>query len=722
MRSPNYMNKSSMRGIFLSTTLLFSITLATIPAIVYAEEIKVTSFALEETTIIEVTNDSNEEVNTFRIWLGSGFSFESFKTEKDWMGEKTPQGVIIFTTSETINPGESVKFGVKTDKEKPGINWKALDKEDKQMDTGKVLPEELSDVIQDNKPKPDQNTGNTDKSMSAESFFRIIPEKPNVGSSIRVTGDNFGTSQEFDFYIDSKKIGSFETDENGHFMTTMKIPDDQKADRVDFKVKDKEGEEKKISLRIVEIENRIPDSDIVKLTIEGIPEVVHRGDVLEIFGTGQPNSAITVEITAPKGGVINARTAEIDSKGNWKLDKPIIVVLDAALGKYSATVTDGRENVLKHWTVESDKVIIMAPTSLKFEPGETMKFNGTALPNKSIELAIEDPLGKEIFSDIVQTDNSGFVEFEFPTSQSTTEGTYTLIATQEKEIEFIFAGLGELPSIPVNLEFDKLNYDSGETAVISLTGTGSDVVSLLFVNPGDKPIGEAISITLQPDGRGTYSLDLTGYSSGVYTAVISKGSTQNSEFFAIGLRTDSDNIDINTTKLDYLPGDSVLILGKTTDENVLLTVTLINPEGKEIRIKETFSDENKKISEDTFRIPSDGISGTWIINAKSGAIFDNVEIEVLATLSEGMQITVEEGANIPGSGQIITIKVIGAKQTVGIEITSADNEIIETLSFPASAQGEINLPWIIPKNTEPGTYTVRASDAFDSAETTYELQ
>jgi len=98
------MNKSSTRGIFLSITLLFSIILIAIPLNVYAEEINVKSFAFEETTIIEVTNDSDVEVNTFRIWLGSDFNFKSFKTEKGWIGEKNPQGVIIFTSSETIKP------------------------------------------------------------------------------------------------------------------------------------------------------------------------------------------------------------------------------------------------------------------------------------------------------------------------------------------------------------------------------------------------------------------------------------------------------------------------------------------------------------------------------------------------------------------------------------------------------------------------------------------
>ena len=148
MTNSNYMNKSSVRGIFLSIILLFSLVIILIPSNTYAEEIDVKSVALEETTIIELTNNSNKEVNTLRIWLGSDFNFKSFKTEKGWMGEKTPQGVIIFTSSESIKPGESVKFGIKSDKAKPGINWKALDNENKQMSIGKVLPKEISKVVQ----------------------------------------------------------------------------------------------------------------------------------------------------------------------------------------------------------------------------------------------------------------------------------------------------------------------------------------------------------------------------------------------------------------------------------------------------------------------------------------------------------------------------------------------------------------------------------------------
>jgi len=227
-----------------------------IPSNVYADEVSVTSVALEETSLLELTNNSNEDIKTLRIWLGSDFNFKSFKTEKGWTGEKNSQGVIIFTSSDSIKPGESVKFGVKTDKPNPGINWKVLDKKDTQIKTGITISKELPPIVKN--PDSTQVTENTGESMTTESAFRIIPEKPNVGSTIRVTGDNFGASQEFDFYIDTQKIGSFDTDTNGHFITTMKIPDNQKADRVDFKVKDKEGQERKLSLRIGDVENRIP--------------------------------------------------------------------------------------------------------------------------------------------------------------------------------------------------------------------------------------------------------------------------------------------------------------------------------------------------------------------------------------------------------------------------------------------------------------------------------
>jgi len=708
-------SNSSLRGIFLSLVLIFALSVISITMNAYAEdEIGVKSFAFEKGTIIEFTNEGKEDVFSFRIWLGSDYSFESFKTEKGWLGEKTPVGVIIFTPAESVKQGESVKFGVKTNESKPGINWKALDKKGEQIEIGKSIAKDWADNV-----LIPSNTGS--KGILENSFFRIIPDKPNAGGFIRVTGDNFGSSQQFEFFIDTKKLGFFDTDKTGHFMTTFQIPENQKAERVDFLVKDKSGDEETISLRIGSEGTKIPASEIVKLTIKGIPEVMYRGDFLEISGTAQPGSAITASVTNSDNEVINTRTAEVDAKGNWQLSEPIIVPLDTPFGRYSVEITDGREIILRTWVVESSKVIVIAPTNLKFIPGETMRYNGTALPNQPIELILEDPLGNEKISDIFNVTSSGIVEFEYRTTASLDlEGTWTLIATQGKHTEFIYAGLGVLPSIPINLEFNKLNYKSTEEAIITLIGKPSEVVSLLIIDPSDKPKGEAISITLEPDGRASYTLDLNGFSSGIYSAIVSKGNAKSTETFTVGLQTGSGEISLVTTKFNYDPGEAILILGDTKP-NILLTLTLIDPDENEVKVKETFSDKNGKITEGSFRIPSEAKPGIWKINAKSGSNFDVIEIEVTRISIEGMVITVEEGEQIPGVGKTITVKVLGAKQTVNIEIISEKGDIIE-LSFVASAEGKIIIPWIIPPEIEPGTYTFKATDSFNTAETTFELK
>ena len=124
------------KGIILSTFVLFSVLLIFIPTNVYGNEIDITNIGLEETTIITLKNNSDEDVNSLRIWLQEDFNFESFKTENGWVGEKNQAGVIIFTSSEMIKIGESVKFGIKTDKVNPVINWKVVNEKDEVIEKG----------------------------------------------------------------------------------------------------------------------------------------------------------------------------------------------------------------------------------------------------------------------------------------------------------------------------------------------------------------------------------------------------------------------------------------------------------------------------------------------------------------------------------------------------------------------------------------------------------
>ena len=73
---------------------------------------------------------------------------------------------------------------------------------------------------------------------------------------------------------------------------------------------------------------------------------------------------------------------------------------------------------------------------------------------------------------------------------------------------------------------------------------------------------------------------------------------------------------------------------------------MTDPDGNVIKSEETFSDKNGKISESSFRIPSEATPGMWNINVKSGSNFANVEIDVLSVTTEGMVISTSEGPEV----------------------------------------------------------------------------
>lgn len=707
----------SNKGIILTLILIASIfTIIDIPELL-AQEASVTakSIGFEETTIIEFQNkDKGADIDTFRIWLGNDFNFKSFKTERGWTGEKTSQGIIIFSTSSPLQSGEIVKFGVKTDKPKPGINWKALTNNDQQVAVGKTLVSETTSSV-----NQESNASVDGAGVFKESTFRLIPEKPSIGSSIRVTGDNFGANQKLDFYIGTKKIESFETDDNGHFIFTSEIPENQNADRVDFKIKDSKGNEKSISLRIGEEADRMTSSEKVPLTIKPTPPVVYRGDIVEVTGTGLPGSTITGNTKNASGEITTTIAIDVDLDGKWSYTA--LIPIDAPFGTYTAEITDGTQVLKRTWTVESSKIIEIIPTKLKFEPGETITFNGTARPNVELEILVEDPQGTEFYSQIINVGSSGKIDIQFNTIGSDPEGTYVLFATQGEDTDIILVGLGELPEEKLVAKSDKLNYSPGETLLLEIQGPASSTISLLIVDPSDKN-KFTDTVILGPDGQKNYELDLTGYASGVYTAVITRGNSQTSDVFSVGLQTGSGEIKASTTKDSYQPGESILVLGESS-KNILLTLELRNPEGEVVKVKETFTNKNGVFSEESFRIPLDAKIGTWTIHAQSGPNFDDVEITVQGDTEEGLTVFVNE-IKILSTGKIIEIQGYGAaiSQNVVISIFDETDNVVGKLTARTTGIGEFIVPWGIPSDLPPGTYLIKAVDPTDEAETTFVLK
>lgn len=699
----------SARGVFLSIILIFSVAVLTEA---YGDEKLVTakSIGFEETTIIEFHNsiENSNEIDTIRMWLGSDIEFKSFKTEQGWTGQKTPQGVIVFTASTPVQPGEIVKFGLKTDKSNPGINWKALYDTDKEIEIGKTLVSESTSI------EPKKITAKKGIGVLDDSSFRLVPEKPNIGSSMRVTGNNFGSNQVLEFYIGNDKIETFETDSNGYFMFTSSVPENIKAERVDFKIIDSEGNEKTISLRIGEEQDRMASAENIPLTISATPPIVSRGDLINVSGTGLPGSTVTATVSDESGKVLTTIAVDVGLDGNWEYQT--LIPIDEPFGKHTAEITDGTTNLLRSWTVASSKIIEIIPISLKFEPGETIIFNGTAKPSQELEIVLEDPQGNEFYSEILNVDSTGTIYLEIDTIPSSPEGTYVLFASQGEDTDIALVGLGELPEEKLVAKPDKLNYSAGDILVLDIQGPPSATISLLIVDPADKD-KFSDTVILAPDGQANYELDLSGYSSGVYTAVITRGNAQTSDIFSVGLQTGSGEINVRTTKDTYQPGESILALGDSA-ANILLTAELLDNNGVIVKTKETFTNKDGVFSVSSFRIPTNAEPGVWTIHVRSGQNFDDAKITVVGDTEEGMVLLIDSVKPSPG-GDIVTIRGYGAAVSQQVIITifdESDDEIIE-LSIFSTGTGEFSTIWLVSNDIPPGTYTVKAVDALDDAET-----
>ena len=226
----------------------------------YAEEaITVKSTSLDNSSILELKNNrgNNFNIDSVRIWLGQDNSFKSFKTENGWTGKFEVGGkVLVFSPQDSVKPGESVKFGLKTNTENPIINWKALDNNGQVLQTAAVLTKQsdTDKTIEINQP--------TIIAINDNSVFRFIPERPSIGSDFRIIGENFIPNQNIEFYVGDQMIKLIKIDGDGKFISTATIPSDNTSDRTEFILVDSGGTEKKISLRLVDIDNREISQDV----------------------------------------------------------------------------------------------------------------------------------------------------------------------------------------------------------------------------------------------------------------------------------------------------------------------------------------------------------------------------------------------------------------------------------------------------------------------------
>ena len=679
----------------------------------FADEVIAISTGFEDSTILELKNSRGNtvEIDTVRIWLSGDNEFKSFKTEEGWMGKNTPQGVIVFTSQNEVAPGQSVKFGIKTIENNPVINWKALDSK------GEIISSASTTVTKsegsENRPELNEPKIVT---IKENSNFRFIPEKPASGSDFRVVGEDFVPNQSLDFYIGNELEKSVKVNSDGKILFTSKLPVILDDERTEFILRDSGGNEKTLSIRIPQLENR-EIADVIKLSLGNTPQEAKRGEVITLEGMATPNTTLTITSKDVNGDILAIDTIQVKFDGKWSYDNLFSPELD--LGTVSIEIDDGKSKALRNIDVISAKLINIKSTETSIEPGNMIVFEGSAIPNQEMSIIIEDAINTEIFSRSVSVGESGMVNFNVEIPRGSVEGTYILSAFQGNESGIAVFGVGQEPEPILIVRPTKLNFASGETINVEIQGPVNSQVSIILIDSADR---EKFSDTLNlgPDGKEVYKIESNDLPNGAFTLNAKRGESSGSAVFTIGLTTGSGAISMQTTRDEYKQGEQILILGNTGAINILLDITITDPDGKTIKKIETFSDRFGVFKIDNFRIPADAITGQWSINAKSGGNFKEIEFSVsgeneeLDIFTDKSSYNANELMNLSGSGARLSA-------TVTIKIFDSEGIKIDELNITAKSNGEYLTMWQIPADLKNGEYEITVDDGASNTSTKFTI-
>ena len=701
-------------GIICLFLVSFSILLSNHEA--FAEDITVTSNTTNSKTIIEIKNDrkSDVELDSIRIWLSGNESFKSFKTQQGWIGEINQQGVLTITAyDDGLTSGQTLKFSITTSSETPLINWKAIDK------NGNVIKTSSSTTTKSEETEVDDLKGG-DIAILDSSTFRTIPEKPRVDSSFRLVGQSFSASQDLDFYIKDDKVSSFTTDSNGNFVVTMKISNNISPDRTDFTLVDSIGNEKTISLRVSESSNRLLIGNLIKLSMDNTEENVKRGDTVKIIGMATPGKTLTLITKSYDNSVITTEIVKTKTDGKWNSD--LIFPPNLELGQVFFEISDGDSIITRTFVVESAKIINVKPLQQRYEPTETVGFSGEAIPNIDLEVIVEDPTGAEIYSTVISIGSDAQVSFSVPTDRSAMKGTYVVFLNQGDDEEVELFGLGELPTSKIIVKPAQLNFPGNTNATFAIKGPAGVNIPLIIIDDSDnEKLSDVVSIG--PDGKGVYETSLVGWSSGVYSIDLRHANARASEVFAIGMTTGSGEITMKSVKDSFKPGEGILIMGNT-GPNSLLSLTLVDTTGINVKKVDAFSDKNGLFVSDKLRIPASAETGTWNIVIKSGGNYAEQEITIGQEV-EGMVVYIDGKQTEFRLNEILQIKGTGAAVSHSIKIDiikpNGDSLTDEPFYMVATSDGSFSLTWQVPTDIESGDYTINATDGTNEASTTMKI-
>ena len=406
----------------------------------------------------------------------------------------------------------------------------------------------------------------------------------------------------------------------------------------------------------------------------------------------------------------DAICAKLSSVEKWISSKRAVIAETA--------IKDSDSNPSKEDKTSADlspEKILVESASDMYALGSTMVFTGESIPHTDLEISLEDSKGDAVYVDILEIDDSGHVRFEITPDDTFIQGSYFLILKQGEDSEIVPVQIGE-SSVEVAAVIEKFHYDFNSEASVEIFGPSSSDISLMvFDSRNDVRFEE--TIRLEPTGYAEYLLDLSGYKKGNYYLVLNHASEETIEEFTVGLGVGTDPIEIMIDDNYYSLGETVLLIGKSSD-NAQILIELFDPTGEIVDIVEYYTDKDGRFSY-PLEIPLGKQSGLWTVKVSNGERISETTLEVV-TDDKILTIQVDKDEQyIPGELVVISGTGITSESQALIQIKSSDEfyKIIPEVT----KDGTFSEIWQIPDTGGPESYTVLIVDGDDKATTDFQV-
>ena len=298
-----------------------------------------------------------------------------------------------------------------------------------------------------------------------------------------------------------------------------------------------------------------------------------------------------------------------------------------------------------------------------------------------------------------------------------------------------FMGLSFAANEDIAVETDDLNYDQGDSVVI--TGTvqdydpddDDDTVKVRVYDPTGSQID---SQTVDVDDDGDFEANEVvledDANEGRYKVLVTHTGDEDSTIFFKVEDDEDDRIDLDNINDEYDPGDKITISGTVQDSTLdedSVEVTIYGADGDDITTKNADLESNDDFST-SYTLSSSADPGVYSIKLS----YDNDDVWVVFQVtgdsggSSSGSITIDTDKSSYEAGDTITITgqvdALASGKKVTIVIRDADDDVVDFAEpTPSSSTKKFSAQIDLPEDAVTGTYKVTATYNGDDTDTTF---